>query len=405
MKMKIKIKEIICLILLSAMLLCTVSCMRVSAAELSAGFHGNYRGEDGVDPGIYNNYAFTLFSKSNENGENLLISPLSALACTAMLCNGAGGETLAQLEAALGCDTGSLNKTVYAALSGLVSGKDHRIGSASSMWVHEGLNVRSDYLQTNADYIGAQVYSAKFDDSTVKDINNWAKKKTDGMIPHLVDDLPVDSVMALLNSVLFDMKWQEKYEKDDISDGVFRNADGSAKTVPYLHSDEGVYFSDENTVGFAKYYLNSDYMFIGLLPDESIDINEYINTFTAEKWAALWSARENASVVTAMPEFDFDSETDLQAVFKSLGVTDLFDPDKADLSKISDQTLYCSVFRQKARIEHGRNGTKAAAVTFSFLCGRAAPSELVVHLDRPFVFLIADAKTGSPVFTGAVKNL
>ena len=403
--MKTKIKELICLLLLLSFAVFSVSCMRVRAAEISAGYKGSYESDEALPSGVYGGYAFLLFKNANKPGKNLLVSPLSALACTAMLCNGASGETLAQLERTLGCDAASLNKTAYAALSGLSSGRDHKIVSASSMWVSEGLDVKPDFLQKNADYIGAQVYSAKFDASVINDINTWAKQKTDGLIPKAIDYLPSDTVLVLINSLLFDMKWQNKYEKSDIKDGVFHNQNGAEKNVSYLKSEERLYFKDENTVGFAKYYLNNDYVFAGLLPDENVNIDEYISSFSAGKWEKLWQGKSADTVKAEMPEFDYDCETDLKELFISLGVTDLFDPGRADLSKISDQELYCSAFIQKTRIEHGRNGTKAAAITFGMVPKSAAPSELIVKLDRPFVYVIADAKTGMPVFVGAVKNL
>ena len=403
-----KIRIITSLLLLLSVLLCSVSCMRVRAAELSAGFTGGYNGENGAANAadIYNRFAFKVFADAAKSNKNTLISPLSALACTALVTNGAGGETLAQIERFLGCTSEELNKTVYAALAGLVSGKDHKIVSASSLWIAEGFEVKNGFLQDNADYIGAQVYSAKFDSQGIKDINTWAKQKTDGMIGSAIDDLPADTVMVLMNSLLFDMKWEEKYENKDVKNGTFYNEDGAQKTVSFMSGKENIYFEAEGVTGFAKYYKNSDYIFIGLLPDEAVGVDGLISSLTAERWKDIWDSRQTASVIAVMPEFDFDDETDLSEVFKAEGVTDLFDRSKADLSKVSDEPLYCSVFKQKTRIEHSKNGTKAAAITFAgFGKMAAAAEEHYVKLDRPFVFLISDAKTGAPVFIGSVNNL
>ena len=402
-----KIKIITSLLLLLSVLLCSVSCMRVRAAELSAGFTGGYNGENGAANAadIYNGFAFRVFAGAAKSDKNTLISPLSALACTALVTNGASGETLSQIERFLGCSSDELNKTVYAALAGLTSGKDHKIGSASSLWILDGFEVKTGFLQDNADYIGAQVYSTKLDSQGLKDINTWAKQKTDGMIDNAIDELPADTVMVLMNSLLFDMKWEEKYENKDVKDGTFYNADGTQKTVSFMSGKEKIFFEAEGVTGFAKYYKNSDYIFIGLLPDETVGVDGLISSLTAGRWKDIWDSRQTASVIAVMPEFDFDDETDLSEVFKAEGVTDLFDRSKADLSKVSDEPLYCSVFKQKTRIEHSRNGTKAAAITFAGFGQMAAVEERYVKLDRPFVFLISDAKTGAPVFIGSVNNL
>ena len=96
--MKTKIKELICLLLLLSFALFSVSCMRVRAAEISAGYKGSYESDEALPSGVYGGYAFFLFLNANKPGKNLLVSPLSALACTAMLCNGASGETRASIK-------------------------------------------------------------------------------------------------------------------------------------------------------------------------------------------------------------------------------------------------------------------------------------------------------------------
>ena len=49
---------------------------------------------------------------------------------------------------------------------------------------------KRDFLQTNADYYGASIYKAAFDNATLKDINGWVSDKTDGMIEDILDKIP-----------------------------------------------------------------------------------------------------------------------------------------------------------------------------------------------------------------------
>ena len=154
---------------------------------------------------------------------------------------------------------------------------------------------------------------------------------------------------------------------------------------------------------------------MALLPDEGVDIYEYIESLNGEKWAGLLESGdynradyEWREVHARIPEFSYEIELSLNAILQSLGVTDMFDPMKADFSGIdSTQPLWCDTVKQKAIIEVDRNGTKAAAVTWAGMkCMGAAPAkELYITLDRPFVYAIVENEHHLPIFIGAVTNL
>ena len=103
-------KRFISVLLLLSVLLCTVSCMNVSAAELSAGFE---KRETGIkaehDDAFYNGFAITLLNEANVKGENTLVSPYSAAVALALLTSGADGESLRQIEDAFGTDADALD--------------------------------------------------------------------------------------------------------------------------------------------------------------------------------------------------------------------------------------------------------------------------------------------------------
>ena len=98
----------------------------------------------------------------------------------------------------------------------------------------------------------------------------------------------------------------------------------------------------------------------------------------------------------------------LKGTLQALGVTDMFDMDKADFSGIDEtQPLYCDTVKQKTMIELDRNGTKAAAITWAGMKAMsAAPAEpLYITLDRPFVYAIIDNANNLPIFLGAVTQI
>ena len=110
----------------------------------------------------------------------------------------------------------------------------------------------------------------------------------------------------------------------------------------------------------------------------------------------------------AIPEFRYDRQRRLNDVLQNLGMTDMFDETLADFSALAPKDfLYCSEINQKVFIEVDRNGTKAAAITWAVMDEKSADvaEEKVVHLDRPFLYAIADNHTGLPLFLGIVTAL
>ena len=108
-----------------------------------------------------------------------------------------------------------------------------------------------------------------------------------------------------------------------------------------------------------------------------------------------------------MPKFKYDYSTCLNDPLKQMGIVDVFDPSKSDLSGITDRyKMYISNVAHKTHIEVNEQGTKAAAATAVQLdVSGAIPADVNqkdITLDRPFAYAIMDTQTGLPVFMGTV---
>lgn len=183
--------SIICILM--CLLLCfgTSSCsIKIYAEELSKDY--SRQATDTVDVksdecrtvcSALVDFSFNLLSYGiDENGENEIMSPLSAAIALSMLINGADGETKKQLEDALGSSCDTLNKYLYSYVSGLYSKEKCKVSIANSVWFNKGsktFTVNDDFLQSNADWYSADIFASDFDSKTLKDINNWVKKNTD----------------------------------------------------------------------------------------------------------------------------------------------------------------------------------------------------------------------------------
>lgn len=111
---------------------------------------------------------------------------------------------------------------------------------------------------------------------------------------------------------------------------------------------------------------------------------------------------EESEVELTMPRFNINSDLELRTVLEHLGMTDIFDPKRANLSRMSNQPTYVSRVFHKAIIEVNEEGTVAAAIAGGTLSFKQAPVEFVFN--RPFGFLITDRKTNTLLFAGQVRH-
>jgi serpin B len=119
------------------------------------------------------------------------------------------------MERVFDIKTESLNLYLDSYMKNLPQGDKYKLSLANSIWFidDERFMVNQDFLQANADYYGADIYKTAFNDQTCKDINNWVKERTDGMILEILDEIPQEAVMYLVNALAFEAEWSEIYEK------------------------------------------------------------------------------------------------------------------------------------------------------------------------------------------------
>ena len=408
---------IISLLLVCAMAVNLTGCtMEVQAKDLMDGITANnvtaLDDLSSQNAGV-TDFAIRLFKASNESGENTLISPLSVLCALAMTANGAEEETLAQMEEVLGMTTEELNLYLYSYMKNLPQGDKYKLSLANSIWFtdDERFMVNQDFLQTNADYYGADIYKAPFDNQTLTDINNWVKEKTDEMIPEVLDKIPSDAIMYLINALAFEAEWSAIYEKHQVKDGEFTKEDGTRQDAEFMYSTEGTYLADENATGFMKYYKGGKYAFVAMLPNEGVSVSEYIASLDGETLNALLANPQYETVYTSLPKFETEYDVEMAEILKGMGMTEAFDVYDADFDGIgtsTDGNIHITRVLHKTFISVGEKGTKAGAVTVVEAADGAAmepqePKE--VYLDRPFVYMLIDCENNIPFFIGTMMDV
>lgn len=346
-----------------------------------------------------------------EQGEKgALVSPLSAQLALAMIANGANGETLTQMEAVLGngMSLSRLNEYLHSYTASLPSSEGAKLQLANGIWFPEGDDhPREDFLQANANYYGAAAYQAP-DDELCGLINDWVNTHTDGKIDRLFDELPEEFSMALVNTILFDGTWKEKYTDRSISERSFTAYNGEERRITMLDSTENVFLhGDDGTVGFLKPYENERYAFAALLPAEGVDILDYVASLTADRLSGILQNGREAKVRVYLPKFTYSGDYELNDALKAMGMPLAFDQQEADFARMfNGGGVYLALFKQKTVIEISEFGVTAAGVSGGLEAPTTSdPIDEFVGLDRPFVYMIVDTETNLPLFLGVLTDI
>lgn len=368
------------------------------------------------------------------DGENALVSPLSVANALGLAANGAKGATLAQMEQVLELDVVSLNEYLATQrLHGPADGTESEpsVSLSNSIWIRDTPDFEANeaFLQTAASWYDASVFSAPFDATTIKDINAWVEDGTDGMIDEMLpvdQEIPERAMLYLVNALAFEGAWKDPVDDAFVETASFTREDGLIEDAElmfcledrYLELDasSGAAATDEATsaaipdaqrlTGFMKPYQGGTYAFVALLPPEGMTVEQTLGCLDGDVLAELLDNPWYNPVGAYLPKFSYDTEMELVDTLGSLGMADALDPDRADFSGMgSGVSLYISRVLHKTHIEVDQEGTSAAAATaVEMEAGSSAPGEPLdpktVRLDRPFIYLIVDTTTNTPLFLG-----
>ena len=346
--------------------------------------------------------------KADPDGENKLISPLSVLYAMAMVSN--GGDDAEALKAYWGYDLLHINEYMYEYMSKLPVGEKYKLQLANSIWFTEDerFTVNREFLQKVKNYYDADAYQAPFNEKTLGDINEWVELKTDGMIKDILDQIPYDAVMYLVNALAFEAEWLSTYQEAQVREGVFTKADGTEQKVDFMYDSVSHYFEDENATGFMRYYSGMKYAFVAMLPKEGITPEEYIASLDGNALHTMLKNPQVTSVVTSIPVFETEYDLNLREVLDAAGY-----PVNGSFSGVgisAEGPITIGRVLHKTYIQVGPQGTKAGAATVVEMKTEGAedieqekPKE--VHLDRPFVYMIIDCENAVPLFMGITHSV
>ena len=362
-------------------------------------------------------FAPALLARVNDTraAENVFISPLSASMALGMTLNGAEGGTFDEMRTALGFGTLpratiiESYRALIALLRGLDSNVDFRI--ANSIWYAQSFapQIAPVFLAEAKQYFDATSAGLDFGaPSAVTTINGWVKTGTNDKIATIVESLPPDLVMLLVNAIYFKGDWRTAFDRSKTASAPFTLESGSTVSVPMMRrtSSARAGTSDGRTVVELGYGGDAFVMSI-ILPRPGESVNALVASLTEGAWNAAMSSLTSGEVELFMPRFSLAWEATLNDPLRALGMQRAFVPREADFTRLSPSAgreLYISFVKQKTFVDVHEVGTEAAAVTAVGIEVVSLPLRTTVRVDRPFVFAIRERLSGTILFMGKIVH-
>jgi len=360
-----------------------------------------------------NAFTLKLFKKLDSAGTgntNLFVSPLSVSFAFGMTSNGANGQTLTAIRNTMDFNgfTQDLVNTYYDNLITNLPQLDPltTINIANSMWYRQGFSVLPAFLQTNSNYYHAKVQALDFTSSSVPGtINSWVNQQTNGKIPAIVDRIPTNVVMYLINAIYFKSGWKEKFDPAKTAKRDFYLPDNSTVQASFMDGKiDYKRFDNTEAHVFELPYSNSKYSMVIVMPATGQTVNQLAAGLDSAKWNSWTNNLHGTNSDLKLPKFTFSYSVDLTNTLAALGMGVAFSKN-ADFTGINGtEPLQITDVVHKAFVAVDESGTTAAAATAVVFGTTAVLNPPPTVIDHPFIFAIREMKSGLILFVGTVNN-
>jgi serpin B len=365
-------------------------------------------------------FALDLYQTLREGEGNLFFSPYSISLALAMTYAGARGETEQQMAQTLHFTLPQ--DVLHSAFNALdlelasrgeeideQEGEPFRLHIANSIWGQQGYEFTPEFLDTLAMNYGAGlriVDYIKAAEEARQTINQWVSDQTEGKIKDLIQPGLLDALtrLVLVNAIYFNASWLYPFIEDETQEGIFYLIDGGEVSVPLMSQVETLGYSRGEGYQVVELpYVGQEMAMVILLPDMGM-FETFEKGLTSDRLSETLDDLSHQSVALRMPRFEYESEFRLKETLIKMGMQAPFS--EADFSGMDGtRDLFISEVVHKAFVSVDESGTEAAAATAVVMRFTSAPDTPVeMTVDRPFIYMIRDLKTGTILFVGRVLN-
>ncbi|GAB1605536.1 leukocyte elastase inhibitor-like [Argonauta hians] len=361
-----------------------------------------------------------LQSLEKDEESNVFLSPYSISVVLLMVYTGARSNTATQMEQALNIEgpvKDSIHKAHEKYIGLLGKSKNLHLDTANRLYVNNKFEFLSEYFeQVKQMYhsLSEHVDFSVAPSETAKKINDWVENTTNGKIKDIIPEGYLNELTALVlvNAIYFKGSWFHKFnDKATKTEDFFRKStDKISVDMMFIKKKFMLRIDDQYDCQIIDLPYEGSYlsMFI-ILPNQIDGIEALHKNLSADFLQSVVKNQQfrSVEVEVKLPRCKVESNYQLSKHLSSLGMSDLFSEEKADLSGMSNSPLYVSEVFHKAFVEVNEEGTEAAAATAAVVmmrCAMVRERPLKFTANHPFIFLIADKRSEMILFMGKLMK-
>lgn len=348
--------------------------------------------------------------QAREGNGNVFLSPAGIELALAMAYNGSAGTTTGAMASTLGLggmSRAQVRARAAALLAALSSGDARvRLDVANSLWARSGFPFRQSFINQTRRSFAAKIATLDFSAPTAPDtINAWVACATRGTISRIVNRIPRDTVMYLINTIYFNGAWSSPFLSSQTRSEPFTAAGGRSETVSMMRqSGRFPYLKGRNFQAISLPYGSGRFAMTVILPDAGISLTQLQPALAPAAWQRRQAAMTTEYGTIALPRFSIANTFTLKQPLSELGMARAFSR-QADFSNLCRRPCRISEVLHKTYLRVYEKGTEAAAVTSVGVGATAVQTpQFNLVVDRPFYVAIRDGQTGSLLFLGAINN-
>lgn len=363
-----------------------------------------------------------LFALLAAKPGNVACSPYSVALALAMTRDGARGTTATELDrvlhspslAQLNSGMNSLQQQLAtrsgAYQRGDASPAEVTLATASSLWGERTEPWQAPFLADLARNYGAGMHTVDYRSNPQgarHDINGWTSEHTHGRIPELV---PADAVdpgtrLVLVNALYFKAPWLMPFETSQTSTAPFTRPDGSRVPVPMMRAflERVEYTSGPDWQAVRLRYLGGKLAMTLVVPDPG-RLESVQRGFSGPMLGQVLGMNDVVGLDLRLPRWTYRFQVDLVDALGALGMPTAF-TDSADFTGMTTaDRLHIAHVLHQAYVAVDEEGTEASAATAVVMGDTTMARTEQLTVDRPFLYVIHDVETATPLFLGRVTD-
>jgi len=381
----------------------------------------------GVVPAVQS-FAADMYGRLAAQPGNLVYSPLSVAVALTMALAGARGKTATEMRAVLHATASdAFDRGMNALLAQLEVRTGPRMRSdgstdevvldaANSLWGQRDLEWQRPFLEALARYYGAGMRLVDYRqdaDAAAALINAWTSQQTRGKIPQIIppDVLDATTRLVLVNAIYLKAAWAEPFDRPTTR-RTFTTGDGSGVDVPMMARDlhRAAYCAGPGWRAARLSYVGGEIAMAVVVPEPGVSLSGVEASLDDTGLQRMLTGFQPVPAIhVEMPRWKFRVQAPLNDHLVALGMPTAFDANEADFTGMTTQEPLCiSQVLHEAFIAVDEEGTEAAAATAVGMVAASLripePPRLALIADRPFLFVVFDRTTATPLFIGRVHN-